>query len=110
VTGAGLGYGLAKGGLDLLEQIIGTRQAPATAGEALLGGARDVLTGATYETAGRVAAPIVSAALQKFGASATRALDVKGRQATKIAREIGELTYLPGVGPDLRDAAIAAGI
>jgi hypothetical protein len=27
-----------------------------------------------------------------------------------IAREIGELTYLPGVGPDLRDAAIAAGI
>ena len=86
VTGAGLGYGLAKGGLDLLEQIIGTRQAPATAGEALLGGARDVLTGATYETAGRVAAPIVSAALQKFGASATRALDVKGRQATKIAR------------------------
>jgi len=28
----------------------------------------------------------------------------------KIAREIGELTYLPGVGPDLRDAAIAAGI
>jgi hypothetical protein len=45
-----------------------------------------VLTGATYETAGRVAAPIVSAAIQKFGTSATRALDVKGRQATKIAR------------------------
>lgn len=86
VGGAGLGYGLAKGGLDVLEQMAGTRQAPATAGEALLGGARDVLTGATYETAGRVAAPIVSAALQKFGSSATRALDVKGRQATKIAR------------------------
>ena len=27
-----------------------------------------------------------------------------------IAREIGELTALPGVGPDLRDAAIARGI
>jgi hypothetical protein len=27
-----------------------------------------------------------------------------------IAREIGELTYLPGVGPDLRDAAVASGI
>ncbi|MFZ9763477.1 MAG: hypothetical protein ACO3DB_03800 [Candidatus Limnocylindrus sp.] len=26
-----------------------------------------------------------------------------------IAQEIGELTYLPGVGPDLRDAAVAAG-
>lgn len=86
VGGAGLGYGLAKGGLDVLEQVIGTRQAPATAGEALLGGVRDVVTGAAYETAGRVAAPIVSAALQKFGTSATRALDVKGRQATKIAR------------------------
>jgi hypothetical protein len=86
VGGAGLGYGLAKGGLDVLEQVIGTRQAPTTAGEALIGGARDVVTGAAYETAGRVAAPIVSAALQKFGTSATRALDVKGRQATKIAR------------------------
>ena len=28
----------------------------------------------------------------------------------RIAREIGELTALPGVGPDLRDAAIARGI
>jgi hypothetical protein len=27
-----------------------------------------------------------------------------------IAREIGELTFLPGVGPDLRDAAVASGI
>jgi len=97
VVGLGLGYGLAKGGLDVLEQMVGTRRAPASAQEALLGGARDVLTGATYETAGRVAAPIVSPAIQKFGTSATRvldvigrqttrALDVKGRQATKIAR------------------------
>ena len=29
---------------------------------------------------------------------------------SKIAREIGELTALPGVGPELRDAAIAKGI
>jgi hypothetical protein len=86
VGGAGLGYGLTKGGLDLLETALGYRQGPATAGEALIGGARDVVTGAAYETAGRVAAPIISAALQKFGTSATRALDVKGRQATKIAR------------------------
>ncbi|MFM7824881.1 MAG: hypothetical protein ACKO8K_02190, partial [Candidatus Limnocylindrus sp.] len=28
----------------------------------------------------------------------------------RIAQEIGELTYLPGVGPDLRDAAVASGI
>jgi hypothetical protein len=86
VAGAGLGYGIAKGGLDIAEQLLGTRRAPASAQEALVGGARDVLTGATFEAGGRAAAPVVSAALQKFGASATRALDVKGRQATKIAR------------------------
>lgn len=86
VGGAGLGYGLSKGTLDLFEQLIGTRKAPTTVTEALTEGARDVATGATFETAGRVAAPIISTALQKFGTSATRALDVKGRQATKIAR------------------------
>ena len=86
VTGAGLGYGLSKGTLDLFEQLIGTRKAPTTVTEALTEGARDVAMGATFETAGRVAAPIISTALQKFGTSATRALDVKGRQATKIAR------------------------
>ena len=39
-----------------------------------------------------------------------RELVATGRTEAEIAREIGELTYLPGVGPDLRDAAIAAGI
>jgi hypothetical protein len=82
VGGAGLGYGLTKGGLDVLEQMVGTRRAPASAQEALVGGARDVLTGAAFETGGRVLAP----AIEKFGTSAIRALDVKGRQATRIAR------------------------
>jgi len=52
VGGAGLGYGLAKGGLDVLEQMAGTRQAPQTAEQAITGGARDVLTGAAFEAGG----------------------------------------------------------
>lgn len=91
VTGAGLGYGLAKGGLDVLEQALGYRQGPQTAAEALIGGARDVLTGKAYETAGRLVAPIAAKGLERVGApvaaTVSRALDFRGRQATSIARE-----------------------
>lgn len=83
VAGAGLGYGIAKNVLDLIE---GTRPPPTTVSEALVQGVRDVGVGSTYETAGRVIAPIAGAALQQFGQTATRALDLKGRQATKLAR------------------------
>lgn len=60
VGGAGLGYGLAKGGLDVLEQQLGYQAAPTTATQAVLGGAKDVLTGATMEAGGRVAAPLLA--------------------------------------------------
>jgi len=87
VGGAGLGYGAAKGGLDVIEQALGYQQAPTTAQEALVGGTRDVLTGAAFETAGRLAAPIVGKGLEKLAALPGRALDFRGKQATKIARE-----------------------
>jgi hypothetical protein len=86
VGGAGLGYGIAKTGLDVLEQALGTQQAPTTATEALVRGGRDVLTGATFEAGGRVLAPVITKGLEAFGRTATKALDVKGRQATKIAQ------------------------
>lgn len=66
VGGAGLGYGLAKGGLDVLEQMAGTRQAPQTAEQAITGGARDVLTGAAFEAGGRAVAPMLGAAVGKM--------------------------------------------
>ena len=88
VGGAGLGYGLAKGGLDIAEQALGYQRAPASVQEALTRGAEDVLTGAAYETAGRVAAPIVAKGLEKFGQATAKAFDVKGRQATKLARSV----------------------
>ena len=86
VGGAGLGYGISKGALDMLEQLMGYRAAPSSARESLLGGAKDVLTGMTFEAGGRAAAPLITAGLEKFGRAATRALDVRGRQATTIAR------------------------
>lgn len=59
VGGAGLGYGIAKGGLDVIEQALGYQKPPATVGEALTSGAKDVLTGATMEAGGRVVAPVI---------------------------------------------------
>jgi hypothetical protein len=120
VTGAGLGYGLAKGGLDLLEQQLGYRQGPQTATEALTGGARDVLTGMAYETAGRLAAPIVAKGLERVGtpvaATVSRALDFRGRQATSIAREAAGKEIdairaaLRGAAPGETPAQATAGI
>jgi hypothetical protein len=55
VGGAGLGYGLAKGGLRTIKTALGYEQGPQSAGEALATGAKDVLEGATMETGGKVA-------------------------------------------------------
>lgn len=54
LVGAGLGYGLAKGGLDSLETALGYRRGPSTASEALVGGAKDVVTGSTMQATGNV--------------------------------------------------------
>lgn len=87
VGGAGLGYGIAKTGMDVLEQALGYQRAPSSAGEALATGAKDVLTGATYETAGRVAGPLVGRAIEEYAKPAvSKVLNVKGRQATKLAQ------------------------
>lgn len=82
VGGAGLGYAAAKGGLDTLETALGYREGPQSAGEALAGGAKDVLTGAAFEAGGRAAAPVISKVVGKvmdFGRAAPK--------AAKIARD-----------------------
>jgi hypothetical protein len=60
VGGAGLGYGLAKGGLRTIKTALGYEQGPQSVGEALTTGAKDVLTGATMEAGGRVVAPLIA--------------------------------------------------
>lgn len=112
VTGAGLGYGLAKGGLDLLEQQLGYRQGPQTATEALTGGARDVLTGMAFETGGRAVAPMIGKAVGKLAD-----FPQVGRQrAARIAREaLGRdindvLPILRNAPPNASVAEITAGM
>lgn len=83
VGGAGLGYGLAKGALDVLEQQLGYQAPPTTVQGALGGGARDVLMGGALEAGGRAVLPALSAA-------AGRIADIRRipeQRAARIARE-----------------------
>lgn len=112
VVGAGLGYGAAKGTLDLLEQALGYQAAPTTAGEALARGAQDVFTGAAYEAGGR-------AAVAGLGRAAGKAMDLRQipkQKAATIAKEaLGRdvddvLTTLRNAPPNASVAEITAGI
>jgi hypothetical protein len=112
VGGAGLGYGLAKGGLDTLETALGYRQGPGTAEEAVVGGAKDVLMGASMEAGGR-------AAVQALGSAAGKIADLRQipkQKAADIAKQalgrdletvIGTLRNAP---PNASVAEITAGI
>jgi len=112
VGGSGLGYGLAKGGLDTLETALGYRQGPSTAEGAVVGGAKDVLMGATMEAGGR-------AAVQALGSAAGKIADLRQipkQKAADIAKQalgrdletvIGTLRNAP---PNASVAEITAGI
>jgi hypothetical protein len=89
VGGAGLGYGLAKGGLRTLKTALGYEQGPQSVGEALTTGAKDVLTGATMEAGGRVVAPLIA---KGVGAVADLR-QIPQQKAAEIARN--------ALGPDL---------
>ncbi len=89
VGGAGLGYGLAKGGLRTLKTALGYEQGPQTATEALTTGAKDVLTGATMEAGGRVVAPLIA----KGVGAVIDMRQIPKQKAAEIARN--------ALGPDL---------
>lgn len=93
VAGAGLGYGLAKGGLDTLETALGYRQGPQTATEALVGGATDVLTGATMEAGGRVVAPIIAKGVGTAASKVSSLPNMAQAKANRLAAA--------AAGPDL---------
>lgn len=112
VGGAGLGYGMAKGGLDLLEQQLGYQKPPASVSEALVERAKDVLTGATLEAGGRA----VPAAL---GAVAGKVMDLRQipqQKAAAIAKgALGDdlsnvVSALRAAKPNASVAEITAGI
>ena len=91
VGGAGLGYGIAKGGLRLIDQYLGTEKAPTNALQGLGTAANDVLTGATMEVGGQVAAPYISKGLGWFADKFSTKT-----KAANIARQ--------ALGPDLEAA------
>ena len=88
VGGAGLGYGIAKEGLELADVAMGMK--PARQGAAQVAEpVRNVLEGATFETGGRVLGPLVGKAIGKVA-------DLRSMPANKaadIARN--------ALGPDL---------
>jgi hypothetical protein len=116
LAGEGLGYGLAKGGLDVLETALGYRQGPRTAEEAVVGGATDVATGSLMGGIGRgVIAPAIkkgAEAVARLGAGAKidtyrKALEGKGDDILALLR--GAPSKTPGAAPGAGEVAAPAG-
>ena len=115
VGGAGLGYGLAKGGLDVVEQALGYRKPPESVGQALVGGTKDVLEGATTEAFGRgVVAPVIA----KGAEYASKLKNIKLDQYLKAVGDKGEdivnalrgrVQIVPGTAPTAGEAAAGQG-
>jgi hypothetical protein len=91
VMGAGLGYGIAKELLELGDVYLGGK-APRQGAAQVVEPVRNVLEGATFETAGRVAAPIV----QKGFGKLADLRQIPKNKAADIARN--------ALGPDLPEA------
>ena len=71
VGGAGLGYGIAREGLEAADVALGLKQ-PRTTNELITEPARNVLAGATMEAGGRAAGPIIEQGLSALGRGATK--------------------------------------
>ena len=64
IAGAGLGYGIAREGLNLADQYLGNK-APRQGAEQITEPLRNVLEGSTYEVGGRVAGPLIAKGVGK---------------------------------------------
>ncbi len=114
VGGAGLGYGLAKGGTRALKTALGY-EAPQTATDALVTGAKDVLTGSTMEAAGRgVIAPVIRTGMEYASKVKNIKLDTylkaignKGEDIVNALR--GRQSAVPGAAPTAGEVAAPAG-
>jgi hypothetical protein len=119
VGGAGLGYGLAKGGLDTLETALGYRQGPTSAPQAILGAASDVGVGGLMEGIGRgVIGPVFNYVGTKAGKVVDAARNVKmntlidavegkGDEIVNLLR--GAPSAVPGAAPTAGEVAAPAG-
>jgi hypothetical protein len=88
VGGAGLGYGIAKEGLELADVAMGVK-APRQGAAQVAEPVRNVLEGATFEAGGRVAGPLIAQGIGKL----TDLRKIPQNKAATIARN--------ALGPDL---------
>jgi hypothetical protein len=97
LAGAGLGYGAGRQFTRLMDVALGNEPAP-TATQAMLGGAKDVLEGATMEAGGQVIGRGVQAGLQKLS-------QVPQTRAAKILRDALGASNVPAARDALRAQA-----
>jgi hypothetical protein len=98
VGGAGLGYGIAKEGLELADVAMGVK-APRQGAAQVVEPVRNVLEGATFEAGGRVAGPLIAQGIGKLA----DLRQIPKNKAADIARN--------ALGPDLPEVlnALKAG-
>lgn len=115
VGGAGLGYGIAKEGLEAADVALGLKQ-PRTTNELITEPARNVLAGATMEAGGRAAGPIIEQGLSALGRGATKVVgaiqdmrQLPNRFAAEIARKSFETPANLEAGRNALRQAIAQG-
>jgi hypothetical protein len=98
VGGAGLGYGIAKEGLELADVAMGMK-APRQGAAQVVEPVRNVLEGATFEAGGRVAGPLIAKGVGKLA----DLRQIPKNKAADIARN--------ALGPDLPEVlnALKAG-
>lgn len=113
--GAGLGYGIAKGGLDVAEQALGYRKAPSSATEALGSAAKDVTIGAALEGLGRgVVSPVASVIGRYVDKVRNVKLDtyinaLEGKGNDILNALVGKRAAVPGAAPSAAEVAAPAG-
>lgn len=105
VGGAGLGYGIAKEVLEMIDVSAGLKP-PRTTAQLITEPARNILEGATFEAGGRVAAPVIAKGAEYVGKGLGKIADLRRMptmRAATIAREaVGE--DLPAARNALRAA------
>ena len=94
VAGAGLGYGIAKEGLEMADVAMGMK-APRQGAEQVVEPARNILEGATFEAGGRV----LGQGLSYLGGKIADLRQIPQQKAAKIVKE--------ALGPDLEQVTNA---
>jgi hypothetical protein len=111
VSGSGLGYGLAKEGLENIDVALGIKQ-PRQGAAIVTEPIRNVVEGATYEAGGRVVAPFVTKGVNKLvdmGSSAQ--LKAAGIARSSLGNDIPQvLSTLKNAPPNASVAEITASI